>query len=484
MQLFEYTAAELSAMLGRRECSSVELTESVFNRIEAVEDKIHAYITLTKENALKQAEAADIRLKSGETGPLLGIPLAVKDNIGVKGVRMTAASKMLENYVPPFSATVVERLEAAGAVVTGKVNLDEFAMGSSCATSYFGPTRNPRDINRVPGGSSGGSAAALAAGEAVVALGSDTGGSVRLPAAYCGIVGLRPSYGAVPRYGAIAFASSTDQISPMGRSVADTAAVFSAICGPDKRDATSARREWPDFPACLSAEIRGKVFGLPKEYFGEGVDAEIADSVRAMAARLEREGARVVEISLPSSEYALAAYYIITSAEASSNLARFDGVRYGYRAKNYANVDELIEKSRSEGFGDEVKRRIMLGTNILSSGYYDTYYSRAQLLRVKIIREFDEAFKTCGLILTPTAPSAALRFNESGEGPVKAYAQDVCTVAASIAGLPAVSVPCGVTDENMPVGMQIIGPRFGEKAVLGAALAVEGLAGRMGVAAL
>ena len=484
MELFEYTAAELSAMLGNGETSSAEVTESVLGRIEAVEPRVGAYITRMADSARKQAAEADKRIKAGESNPMLGIPMAVKDNIGVKGFPLTAASKMLENYVPPFSATIIDRLEQAGAVFTGKANLDEFAMGSSCESSYFGPTRNPRDLACVPGGSSGGSAAALAAGEAILALGSDTGGSVRLPAAYCGVVGLKPTYGAVSRFGAIAFASSTDQISPMGRSVADAAALLGAIAGPDPMDATAARRSYPDFVAGLNAGIKGKVLGLPKEYFGEGVDKEVKDAVRAMAARLEQEGARVAEVSLPSTDYSLSAYYIITSAEASSNLARFDGVRYGYRAGGYHGVDELIEKSRSEGFGDEVKRRIMLGTNILSSGYYDAYYRRGQLLRVKIIREFDEVLNTCDLLLAPTSPSVAFRLGDTAGDSVKMYAQDICTVAISIAGLPAISVPCGLSSGGMPIGMQVVGPRFGEESMLQTAQVVENLAGRMGVQAL
>lgn len=467
MKLYEKTAAELSGMLAGREISAVELAESVFSRIDTAEDTVGAYITLTKELALNQAAAVDKKRMAGENlSPLAGIPMAVKDNIGIKGVPLTCASRMLENYVPPFSATVIDRLDVLGAVFTGKTNLDEFAMGSSCETSYFKKTKNPWNISHVPGGSSGGSAAALAAGEAIIALGSDTGGSVRLPAAYCGVAGLRPTYGAVSRYGAAALASSLDQISPMGRCVKDVAMLFSAICGADKMDATAAHRKYPDFLKTLGTGVKGKVIGVPKEYFDVGVETEVADAVHAAIKLLEGEGAVIREISLPSTEYALSAYYIIMTAEASSNLARFDGIRFGYRAKEFADFSELIEKSRSEGFGEEVKRRIMLGTNILSSGYIDAYYKRAALLRQRIVAEFAVAFSGCDCMIAPTAPTPAIRIGENIGDPVKMYAMDICTVAVSIAGLPAISVPCGVTAQNLPIGMQIIGAKFAEETVL------------------
>lgn len=467
MNLFEKTAHELSALLTAKEISAVEVLDSVYARVDAVEGEVGAYITQTRERAKEQAQAVDAKIAAGEKlSPVAGIPLAVKDNIGVKGVPLTCASRMLESYVPPFSATVIDRLAENGAVFTGKVNLDEFAMGSSGETSYFKKTRNPQDLSRVPGGSSGGSAAALAAGEAVLALGSDTGGSVRLPAAYCGVVGLKPTYGAVSRYGAVAFGSSLDQISPMGRCVKDVATLFSAICGYDKMDATSANREYPDFAATLESDVKGKVIGIPKEYFGHGVEKEIADTVMAAVKKFEDAGAHIKEISLPSTDYALSAYYIISSAEASSNLARFDGIRFGYRAATYSDVNELIEKSRSEGFGAEVKRRILLGTNILSSGYYDAYYKRAALVRERIKAEFDAAFASCDCMIAPTSPTTAIKLGENIGDPVKMYAMDVCTVGISIAGIPAISVPCGRAADGLPVGMQIIGKKFDEQTVL------------------
>lgn len=467
MSLYEKTASELGGLLERKEISAAELAESVYGRIDAVEDNVGAYVTLTKELALSQAKTVDEKRASGEKlPPLAGIPMAVKDNIGVKGVRLTCASKMLENYVPPFSATVIDRLVTDGLVITGKTNLDEFAMGSSTETSYFKKTRNPHDLDRVPGGSSGGSAAALAAGEAIIALGSDTGGSVRLPASYCGVVGLKPTYGAVSRYGAIAFGSSLDQISPMGRSVEDVAMLFSSICGHDKMDAVCMRREYPDFAAGLETDIKGKIIGVPKEYFGEGVDKEVTGHVMAAIREFEKHGAKTKEISLPSTDFALSAYYIISSAEASSNMARFDGIRFGYRAEKFSDFNELIENSRSEGFGEEVKRRIMLGTNVLSSGYYDAYYKRAALARVRIGEEFARAMDSCDCLMTPTAPTTAIRLGENAGDPVKMYAMDVCTVAISIAGLPAISVPCGVDSGGLPVGLQIIGAKFAEQTVL------------------
>ncbi len=467
MSLFEKTASELCKMLAAKEISSVELTKDVYARIDEVEDKIGAYITQTRELAMSQAKAVDEKRAAGdEMSALAGIPLAVKDNIGVRGVPLTCASKMLENYIPPFSATVVDKITTAGSVITGKVNLDEFAMGSSCENSYFKKTHNPHNLDHVPGGSSGGSAAALAAGEAILALGSDTGGSVRLPAAYCGVVGLKPTYGAVSRYGAVAFGSSLDQISPMGRCVEDVAMLFSAICGEDKMDATAALRTYPDFVATLKSDVRGKVIGMPKEYFGEGVDTEIKDAVKSAVKRFEDAGAVVKEISLPSTDFALSAYYIISSAEASSNLARFDGIRFGHRASDFEDVNELIEKSRSEGFGEEVKRRIMLGTNILSSGYYDAYYKRAALLRNKIKAEFDAAFAECDCLITPTSPTTAIKLGENLSDPIKMYAMDVCTVAISIAGVPAISLPCGKASDGLPIGMQIIGAKFAEQTTL------------------
>ncbi|MBQ9374794.1 MAG: Asp-tRNA(Asn)/Glu-tRNA(Gln) amidotransferase subunit GatA [Ruminococcus sp.] len=478
MELFERNAYELSDMLKNKEISSVELTKSVFERINSVEDKVNAYVTLNEENALKTAEQIDEKRANGESlSALAGIPIGIKDNISTKGLRTTCSSRMLENYVPPFNATVMNKLEDAGVVVTGKLNMDEFAMGSSTETSYFKPTCNPHALDRIPGGSSGGSAAAVAACEAVVSLGSDTGGSIRQPASYCGVVGLKPTYGAVSRFGLVAFASSLDQIGPIGKCVKDVAMVQSAINGRDNMDATSACREYTDLSANLKADVKGLRIGLPKEYFGEGIDNEVKTSVLNAVKELEKQGAVVKEISLPSTDYALSAYYIISSAEASSNLARFDGVRYGYRTENYDSLIDMYEKTRSEGFGDEVKRRIMLGTFVLSSGFYDAYYGKAKLLQRRISEEFNSAFKDIDVIAAPTVPTTAFKIGENIGDPLKMYATDICTVTVNIAGLPAVSVPCGNDSNKLPVGLQLIGNKFTEQALLNTAYAYEKTAG-------
>ncbi len=478
MQLYEKTAGELHDMLRKKECSASEAVESLIERIDAVEGKVHAYLTKTPELARETAKKVDERLAAGEElSPLAGIPIAIKDNICTKGVRTTCASKMLENFVPPYSATVVHKLEHAGTPVLGKLNLDEFAMGSSCENSHFQNTANPHDLGRVPGGSSGGSAAALAAGECTLALGSDTGGSIRQPASYCGVVGLKPTYGSVSRYGLVAFASSLDQIGPMGRSVEDVALLYEAIRGMDERDLTSAQREYEPLHGQLGGGVRGMRLGVPEEYFGPGVEDEVKEAVRAQIGELERSGAVIVPVSLPSTGYALSAYYIISSAEASSNLARYDGVKYGYRSENGSSLEELYLNTRSEGFGDEVKRRIMLGTFVLSSGYFDAYYKRAKILQGRIGQEFASAFDACDAILTPTAPDTAFRFGEHTADPLKMYASDICTVTVNIAGLPAVSVPCGKDKNGLPIGMQIIGRKFSEKTILTVAKAVETLRG-------
>lgn len=473
MNLFEYSAGELHKKLLAKECSAVEITESVLERIDACEEKVGAYLTVTGEQAKAAAAKVDAKIAAGEEiHPLAGIPMGIKDNICTKGVTTTCASKMLYNFVPPYNATVMDKLEGVDAVMIGKLNMDEFAMGSSCENSHFKLTHNPRALDRVPGGSSGGSAAAVAAGEAVVTLGSDTGGSIRQPAACCGIIGLKPTYGSVSRYGLVAFASSLDQIGPMGRTVEDVANLYSVICGRDPMDATSARREYPDFAAQISGDVQGMRIGLPKEYFGpgveEGVRAAVMDSIHA----LERKGAKVVELSLPSTDYALSAYYIISSAEASSNLARFDGVKYGYRAEGYTSLTDMYERTRSEGFGDEVKRRIMLGTFVLSSGYYDAYYNRAKLLQKTIAEEFAAAFEQCDVIATPTTPTTAFRLGENVGDPLKMYASDICTVTVNIAGLPAISLPCGMVD-GLPAGLQLIGPRFSEGRLFNVSRALE-----------
>ncbi len=478
MDFYRLTASELSKLLREGACTSQEVTQSVFERIDAVEDKVGAYITLNREGALAAAKAVDERRAKGEAlHPLAGIPLGIKDNIVTKDLLTTCASRMLYNFVPPYEATVVKKLDACGMIPIGKLNMDEFAMGSSTETSYFKKTRNPRDLSCVPGGSSGGSAAAVCAGEAVLALGSDTGGSIRQPAAYCGVIGLKPTYGSVSRYGLVAFASSLDQIGPIGRSVTDVSMLYQALCGHDPMDATSAARSYEDFTANLSPDLSGRVIGIPKEYFGAGVDEDVKKIVLDAAAKLKEAGAALKEISLPSTDYALGAYYIISSAEASSNLARFDGVKYGYRTAQYENLTDMYERTRSEGFGDEVKRRIMLGTFVLSSGYYDAYYKRAKLMQQRIAAEFAQAFEGCDVILTPTAPSRAFRLGEKLDDPLKMYAGDLCTVTVNIAGLPAISLPCPVGAGNLPVGMQLIGPKFSEQTLLNTAFGYEQLMG-------
>lgn len=460
------------------EVSSVEITKSVFERIKAVEPKIDAYVTLDEENALKAAQEIDNKRAAGEDLPeLAGIPIGIKDNISTKGLKTTCSSKMLENYVPPFNATVMNKVYENGMVVTGKLNMDEFAMGSSTENSYFKPTHNPHDIDRIPGGSSGGSAAAVAACEAIVSLGSDTGGSIRQPASYCGVVGLKPTYGSVSRFGLVAFASSLDQIGPLGRTVKDVAMLQSVINGHDRMDATSAYRTYSDLSAGLESGVSGLKIGLPKEYFGKGIDDEVKSGILNAVKALEAQGAVVEEISLPSTDYALSSYYIISSAEASSNLARYDGVRYGFRAEEYDGLIDMYEKTRSEGFGDEVKRRIMLGTFVLSSGFYDAYYKKAKLLQRRISEEFSEAFSDVDIIATPTVPTTAFKIGENTDDPLKMYATDICTVTVNIAGLPAISVPCGKDSKNLPIGLQLIGEKFTEQKLLNTAYTYEQLVG-------
>lgn len=476
--LYAKSAAELSAMLKKGECSSVELTKSVFGRIAETESKVAAYVTLCEEQALAKAAEVDAKRAAGkELSPLAGIPIAIKDNICTKGVLTTCSSKMLYNFKPPYDATIIEKLNSCDYVMTGKANMDEFAMGSSCENSAIKPTHNPRGLNRVPGGSSGGSAAAVASGEAILAIGSDTGGSIRQPSSYCGIVGLKPTYGSVSRYGLIAFASSLDQIGPMARTVEDAAMLYSAICGHDDRDATNAFRDYPDFTKTMGKGVKGLRIGLPKEYFGAGVTDEVKKSVMAAVEALKAEGATVKEISLPSTDAALAAYYIISSAEASSNLARFDGVKYGYRTEKVDGLIDLYEASRSEGFGDEVKRRIMLGTFVLSSGFFDAYYKRAKVLQQKIAQEFNDAFADCDVIATPTSPFTAFKLGENVDDPLKMYAADICTITVNIASLPGMSIPCGVGADGMPIGLQLIGPRFSEATLFNVADHYEKLAG-------
>ncbi|RKD28997.1 Asp-tRNA(Asn)/Glu-tRNA(Gln) amidotransferase subunit GatA [Thermohalobacter berrensis] len=473
MDLNNFTIHELRDKLRKKEISSEELVNRYFKRIEKVEGKVESYITLTKEEALKKAKEVDEKLAKGEElGDLAGIPVAVKDNIVTEGVKTTCGSKMLENFVPPYDATVTKKLKDEDAIILGKTNLDEFAMGSSTENSAFKTTKNPWDLSRVPGGSSGGSAAAVVSDEAVYALGSSTGGSIRQPAAFCGIVGLKPTYGLVSRYGLVAFASSLDQIGPMTKDVEDCAIVLNNIAGYDKMDSTSVNREKVDYTKALKEGVKGLKIALPKEYFDDRIDSRVKDKIYDAVKVLEGLGAEVSEVSLPHSEYALSTYYIIAPAEASSNLARFDGVRYGYRTENYNSIDELFIKTRSEGFGEEVKRRIMVGTYCLSSGYYDAYYKRAQKVRTLIKKDFEDVFKKYDVIISPTTPTLPFKIGEKKEDPISMYLSDILTVSINLAGVPALSMPCGYID-GLPVGMQIIGKAFDESTILKTAYAYE-----------
>lgn len=480
MKLYEKSAAELSEMLRSRECSAVEILKDVTERISAVEETVGAYITLN-DNAIDAAEAVDSAIADGrEIHPLAGIPIAVKDNISVKGLRTTCASKILENYVSPYSASVIDKINDAGMVITGKTNMDEFAIGSSTEHSYFHITHNPHDPEYVAGGSSGGSAAAVASGEAIAALGSDTGGSVRQPASFCGVVGMKPTYGRVSRYGLIAFASSFDQIGVFGKTVKDAAMLQDLISGFDKKDSTSVFMKAPDFAANLRNNIKNMRVGVPDEFFTDAVENEVKQSVWNAVKTLEANGAEIKRISLPGTIHALKAYYIISSAEASSNLARYDGVKYGYRVENSDGLTDMYEKTRSEGFGREVKLRIMLGTFVLSSGYYDDFYKRAKLIQRRISAEFERAFEECDVIAAPTAPGAAFKIGKNMDDPLKMYSGDICTVSANLAGIPAVSVPCGFSGSKLPIGMQFMGKRFAEQTVLDAAYAYEEICGGFG----
>lgn len=484
MELYQKTAAELSAMLKNKEISSVELTKAAFARTAAVEDEVGAYITLTEEKALADAAAMDAKIAAGEElSPLAGVPVSVKDNICTKGIRTTCASKMLENFKPPYDATVMDKLHAAGLIMTGKTNLDEFAMGSSCENSALQKTRNPHNLDHVTGGSSGGAAASVAAGEVSIAVGSDTGGSIRQPASFCGVVGMKPTYGTVSRYGLIAFASSLDQIGPFGRCVADAAMLADVLRGYDKMDSTSYPRAYDSLTAGMCADVKEMKIGLPKEYFGEGISEEVSKAVLAAAETYRQLGAEVVEISLPLAKYALPVYYILSSAEASSNLARFDGVKYGYRAESFDGIIDLYVKSRSEGFGPEVQRRIMLGTYVLSSGYYDAYYKKARAAQRAIRADYAKAFEQVDVILTPVAPTTAYKAGEKTSDPLQMYMGDICTVSINIAGLPAMVQPCGFDSNQLPIGMQLIGPRFGEQKLVNAGLAFEQASGLCNIVA-
>jgi aspartyl-tRNA(Asn)/glutamyl-tRNA(Gln) amidotransferase subunit A len=466
MSLAALTLHDAGNKLRKREFSSVELTEAVFERIADTDSKIRAYLTLARDAALEQARQADERLEQeSATSPLLGVPLAVKDNFLTRGLRTTCASKILTNFMPPYDATTVRKLRAASAIITGKTNLDEFAMGSSAENSAFFPTRNPWNLERIPGGSSGGSAAAVAADQCIAALGTDTGGSIRQPAACCGIVGLKPTYGRVSRFGIIAFASSMDQVGPLTKDVQDSALLLEAIAGHDPADSTSVDRPVPRYSEALTGDVKGLRLGIPKEYFVAGMQPEVEQAIRTAIRELEKNGSVIEEISLPHTEYAVAVYYIVATAEASSNLARYDGMRYGHRA-TAKDLTETYMISRGEGFGPEVKRRIMLGTYALSAGYYDAYYLKAQRVRTLIKQDFDEAFKHCDVIVTPTAPTTAFKLAEKIQDPLQMYLSDIYTISVNLGGLPALSLPCGFDQDGMPIGMQIIGKHFDEATIL------------------
>lgn len=473
MELYEYSVSALKKMLQNKKVSSREVTEAFLDRIEIIDGKVQAYITKTAEEALKKADEIDSKRQKGEELPsLAGIPMALKDNLCTKDIKTTCASKNLYNFKPPYSATVVEKLEKNGAVMLGKLNMDEFAMGSSCENSRFFSTRNPWDLERVPGGSSGGSAAAVAAREASYTLGSDTGGSIRQPASFCGVVGLKPTYGRVSRYGLVAFASSLDQIGPFANTVEDVALVLQAIAGHDPMDSTSVDIPVPDYSEALQGDIKGMKIGIPREYFPDELSSDVKDVVQKGIKKLEDLGAIVEECSMPHTEYALPTYYIVAPAEASSNLARYDGVRYGYRDKDAKNVLEMFMKTRNEGFGEEVKRRIMIGTYALSSGYYDAYYLKALKVRTLIRRDFESAFEKYDCLVSPTSPSVAFKLGDRVDDPLAMYLSDLFTVPANMAGIPAISLPCGFS-EGLPVGMQIMGKAFAEETILKVAHAFE-----------
>ncbi len=469
MKLHPLTLHQASEMLQKGEMTSEELCRAVLRRIEAVEPKIHSYVTVME----KDESAPDSGNAPSNDSLLAGIPLAVKDNIVTLGIRTTCASRILSNFVPPYDATVISRLKEKGAVLLGKTNLDEFAMGSSTETSAVGTTRNPWNLACIPGGSSGGSAAAVAADACIAALGSDTGGSIRQPAAHCGVVGLKPTYGRVSRFGLVAFASSLDQIGPLTKDVEDAALLLQVIAGYDPKDSTSLDVPVPDYRAALTGELSGKTVGVPKEYFVEGMQPEVEAAVREALAFLEKEGATIVEVSLPHTEYAVATYYILATAEASSNLARYDGVKYGYRAEGAEELIEMYRKTRAEGFGKEVKRRIMLGTYALSSGYYDAYYRKAQQVRTLIRQDFDRAFEKCDVLVTPTSPTTAFRIGEKVDDPLQMYLSDILTLAVNLAGIPGISIPCGFDDSGLPIGLQVLGKHFEEATILNVAYAYE-----------
>jgi aspartyl-tRNA(Asn)/glutamyl-tRNA(Gln) amidotransferase subunit A len=473
MELHQLTIHELQSLIRSGKLNSSDIVKSVFKRIDAVEGSVHAYISLMKEYAFEEAAKADRIIREGNIHALTGIPIALKDIVCTKGFLTTCGSRILHNYIPPYNATAVEKLKDAGAVFTGKTNMDEFAMGSSTETSYFGITRNPWALDRIPGGSSGGSAAAVAADECIASIGSDTGGSIRQPAALCGVVGMKPTYGRVSRYGLIAFASSLDQIGPFTKDVEDCAIMMNVIAGYDPRESTSVPLDVPDYTAFLSRGIDGFKVGIPKEYFIKGIDPEVTESMARAVKAIEGLGAKCIEISLPHTEYCLAVYYIIAPAEASSNLARYDGVKYGFRAEDSRDLLDMYKKTRSAGFGAEVKRRIMIGTYALSSGYYEAYYKKASQVRALIKRDFEEAFKVCDVILTPTTPTPAFKIGEKMDDPLQMYLSDIFTISTNLAGIPGISVPCGFTSQGLPIGAQFMAGHFEEGKLIQIAAAFE-----------
>jgi aspartyl-tRNA(Asn)/glutamyl-tRNA(Gln) amidotransferase subunit A len=466
------TIAEARQRLARREISSVELTRACLDRATAAESRLNAFITLCAREAMEQAQIAEQRIAAGDASSLTGIPLAIKDIFATRGIRTTCASRILDRFVPPYDATVIAKLRGAGAVFLGKTNMDEFGMGSSTENSAYGPARNPYDLERVAGGSSGGSAAAVAADECLAALGTDTGGSIREPASFCGVVGLKPTYSRVSRYGVIAYASSLDQVGPFAKTVRDAAILLTEIAGLDPRDSTCSSRGVPNYELALTGKLEAIRMGVPREFFVEGMEPEVETAVRAALKQFEAMGVRLLEISLPHTEYAVGAYYLIATAEASANLARYDGIRYGLRAEADNNVD-LYNRTRDRGFGAEVKRRIMLGTFALSAGYYDAYYLKAQKVRTLIRRDFERAFEHCDIIVTPVAPTTAFKLGEKTADPLQMYLSDIFTISVNLAGLPGLSVPCGYDGLGMPIGLQLIGPPFGEEMILRAGDAYE-----------
>ncbi len=474
MNITELTVHELQEKIKNKELTITEITKAYADRINEKEKDVQSFITTLTDEAIEKAEEIQAKIDKGEIiGDLAGIPIGIKDNICTKGVKTTCASKMLENFVSPYDATVMDKINNEDMINLGKLNMDEFAMGGSTEYSYFKKTKNPWNLNKVPGGSSGGSAAAVAANMVPWALGSDTGGSIRQPASFCGVVGLKPTYGLVSRYGLVAFASSLDQIGPITKDVTDSAMLLNIIAGHDERDTTSEDMPKKDYTKCLKNDVKGLKIGVPKEFFAEGINQEVKETLEKTIQEYKNMGAEVEEFSLDIAQYSLATYYIIACAEASSNLGRFDGIRYGYRTPEFKNLKELYKKSRTEGFGDEVKRRIILGTYVLSSGYYDAYYKKAQQVRTLVMNEFNKAFEKYDVILTPTSPTVAFDIGSKLDNPLEMYLSDICTVSVNIAGLPGISIPVGVDKQGMPIGMQLIGNRFQEEMILNAAYTIE-----------